>query len=318
MNTAVCLTAYAVSLSVLGPPLLARANRTGAAPRLGVCAWLVVMATVLAAWLAAFALLVGQVVTSAGRLPSVMAGCLAGLGLIVRGGYGDLLQVGFLALAALSALAVFVLGTRMGVALRRAHRGSTEHARAARIAADTAPGPGGAFVVDSDRRGVYCLAGRPHTIVMTRGALNALDDVELAAVLAHERAHLRGQHHRILAVTAALSAMLPRLRLFTQGATETARLLEMCADDTAARRHTPGTLVDALLALSLPGPRSAAAIPAAALSATGSGVTQRVERLLFPPKQIRPRVALALAMGAALLGPILTTASMIAPPMNCL
>jgi Zn-dependent protease with chaperone function len=240
MSMVVCLLAYALSLAVLGPPLLSRVNRRGAAPRSGIWAWLAVMGTVLAAWLTAFGMLVRFVVTSGGRMPRAMAGCLAGLGLIVRGGYGELLQVGFLALGAMSTLAVLVLCARVVIALSRAHRGSKDHVRAAHIAAAyAAPGPGGALVVDSERRGVYCLAGPPQTIVMTRAALDALDSAELAAVLAHERAHLRGRHHQILALTAALSTMLPRVRLFNQGASEIARLLEMCADDSAARRHTP-------------------------------------------------------------------------------
>lgn len=311
---AVCLAVYALALSVLAPPLLLRANLHGAAPRLGVSAWLAVMASVLAASIGAFTLLVTHVLTSEGDIGLMVTGCLAGLGFIVHGGYGELLQVSFLALAAMSTLTVVVLGSRVVLAIRRSHRGSRDHVSAARIAAgDTLPGPGGALIIDSAQRGVYCLAGRPHTIVMTRGALDALDGAELAAVLAHERAHLSGRHHHVLAVTAALGAMLPRVQLFAKGASEIARLLEMCADDAAARRHSCDTIVDALVALSLPGPTSTSPMPAAALGATGLAVTQRVERLLFPPNRIRARLYLTVATGAALLGPLLAAALMLAP-----
>ena len=320
MNMAVCLLAYALSVMVLAPAVLSRVTRAGAAPRLGIGAWLAVMGSVLVAVVAAVALFVSQAVASWGRIGPVLSGCVAGLGVIARGGYGHLFQISVLALAATSTLAVVTLGVRAALALHRMRRGSHDHGRAVRIATGgTASGPGGTFVVDSDRRGVYCLAGRPHTIVITRAALDALDDAQLAAVLAHERAHLRGRHHQVLAVTGALSRLFPRVRLFTQGADDVARLLEMRADDVAARRHSPDAVVDALLALSLPTSTFTPAIPAAALSAAGLSVTQRVERLLFPPNGFTARIGLLTAAGAALLGPALVVALMIAQPgMACI
>lgn len=321
MNLAVCLLAYALSLTVLGPAVVSRVTRAGAAPRWGIAAWLAMMGSVLVAAVAAVALFVSQTLASWGRIGAVLTGCVAGLGLIARGGYGDLVQIGVLALAAMSTLAVGILTGRAALALRRMRRDGHEHGHAVRIATgDTTPrGPGGAFVVDSDRRGVYCLAGRPHTIVITRAALDALDHTQLAAVLAHERAHLRGHHHRILALTGALSTLFPRVGLFTHGAAAVARLLEMRADDVAARRHSPDTVADALLALSLPSGTVTASTPAAALSAAGLAVTQRVERLLFPPNAITARLGLILATGAALLAPILGIALMITQPgMACI
>ena len=40
----------------------------------------------------------------------------------------------------------------------------------------------------------YCVSGRPPAIVVTTAALGALDDRQLDAVVAHERAHLAGHH----------------------------------------------------------------------------------------------------------------------------
>ena len=272
MNVAVCLLAYALTLTVLGPVLLSRATRNGAAPRLGVSAWLAAMGGVIAAAVGALVFLVSQV----------------------------------------------VLGARGASALRHSLSATRDHARAARIAAgDAPPGPEGALVVDSARRGVYCPAGRPHTIVITRGALAALDDAQLGAVLAHERAHLNGRHHQLLTLTGALSAMLPGVRLFSEGAADIARLPELCADDVAAGRHGPDTVVDALLALTLPGSLTGPAAPATALSASGVGVTERVKRLLYPPDLLRDRAHLALVFGVVLVGPVLTVGLMIAAPSLC-
>nr|MDQ2710455.1 M56 family metallopeptidase [Actinomycetota bacterium] len=253
MNLAVCLLAYSMVVTVLGPPLLAAMIRDGAAPRLGVTVWLAAMASVLAAWVGAAGLFVAQLVDSWDHLGRVLTGCLAGLRLIAVGGYGSALQAFLLVLAALSVAALAVAGARTALAVRGSRRSTNAHAQAARLAAvTTPPGPEGALVLDSAQPAVYCLAGRPHTIVITRAALEALDDAQLAAVLAHEQAHLRGRHHHPLAITAALAKVLPGVRLFTDGAADIARLLEMCADDAAARRHDRDTLVDALLALALP------------------------------------------------------------------
>lgn len=309
MNMAVCLLVYASSLMVLGPLLLSRIAGTGAAPRWGIGAWLALMGSVLIAAAAAVALFVSQTVASWGRIGSELTGCVAGLGMVARGEHGALVQAGVLALAAMGTLAVVTLGARAALAVVRMRRGSRDHVHAVRIATGDSPrGPGGTFVIDSDRRGVYCLAGRPHTIVLTRAALSALDGAQLAAVLAHEHAHLSGRHHHVLAVTKALSAVFPWVRLFTQGAEEVARLLEMRADDVAARRHGPDTVVDALLALSLPARTFAPAAPAAALSAAGLAVTQRVERLLFPPSAFKASISLIMATAATLLGPVLIAA----------
>lgn len=322
MNLAACLLAFTTVVAVLGPALLLRATRDGAAPRLAVTAWLAAMGSVVAAWVAALALFVTEVIQSWGQLGRVLTGCVSDLRVVVLGGYGDALQVIVVMLVAFATLAVVVLGTRAAIALRRSRQSTNDHIRAARIAAGgSPPGPGGALVIESQRRGVYCLAGRPPTIVVTRAALQALDDAQLAAVISHEQAHLSGRHHTVLALTGALSRILSRLRLFTDGAREIARLLEMCADDAAARRHGADTVVDALLALALPAQTARMPVPArvhaVALSAAGSGVTQRVERLLFPPDQLRARITLSLATGALLLGPAVTAGLIIAVPTLC-
>ena len=75
-----------------------------------------------------------QTVASWGRLGPVLTGCVAGLGMIARGGYGQLVQIGVLAMAAMSTLAVITLGTRAALALHRMRRGSHAHVHAIRLA----------------------------------------------------------------------------------------------------------------------------------------------------------------------------------------
>jgi Zn-dependent protease with chaperone function len=67
----------------------------------------------------------------------------------------------------------------------------------------------GALVVPHDSALVYCLPGKRGQVVLTSGAIDALDEAELTAVLAHERAHLRMRHDTVLAAASALSAAFP-------------------------------------------------------------------------------------------------------------
>ncbi len=151
--------------------------------------------------------------------------------------------------------------------------------------------PGGAAVVlDAARPAAYCVPGRPAAIVLTSAALAVLDPGQLAAVLAHERAHLAGRHHLLIGLTRGLAATFPGVPLFTQAPAEVARLAEMCADDAAARRSSRPMLVAALLAMGTGG-----AVPAAALAATTCAVSARVQRLLEPAprgRYVGNRVAL--------------------------
>jgi Zn-dependent protease with chaperone function len=79
--------------------------------------------------------------------------------------------------------------------------------------------------------------------------LTTLDRRQLAAVLAHEDAHIAGHHHQLLMVLQALASSLARLPLFRSAAEAVAELLERCADDSAARRHGTRPLLRVLLTL---------------------------------------------------------------------
>jgi beta-lactamase regulating signal transducer with metallopeptidase domain len=145
-------------------------------------------------------------------------------------------------------------------------------------------------VLDAPEPAAYCLSGRPATIVLTSAAVALLDPGQLAAVLAHERAHLAGRHHVLIALSRGLAASFPSVPLFAQGYQSVRRLAEMCADDAAARRSGPGPVVAALLAMATRTP-----VPASALGAATWAVTDRVRRLLDAPpgsRQAWCRVAL--------------------------
>jgi Zn-dependent protease with chaperone function len=304
VSVAVCLLLYSFTVAVLGPRLLTRWTRAGVAPRLGVAAWLVAIGSVVGSWVVAAAFLVGELVRDwhqPGR--AVASACLAMLREVALGRDGGLVQIGLVMLATVAVAAVAVVGCRLSRSLWRARASTHEHAWMTRIAARHIDGLE-AVVLDAPQRVAYCVPGRPNTIVVTSAAVTALDARHLDAVLCHERAHLAGHHHLILALTGGLATILPRVELVTIGAAQVAQLLEMCADDAAARTHGPATVLGALLALS-----GAAPIPSSALGATGIGVLARATRLATPPRPAqRIQVRLVLAAVSALLavGPLLT------------
>lgn len=305
MSLAVCLLAYSLAVAVLTPDALLRATRRGADPRMGITVWVLAIGSLPAAWLGAIGLASAELILAGGDIAEVLAGCVAALRGAATGTYGTPVQVGLLALTVLVAIGLAVLVVRLGQALRQARRHTHRHADTARLLGQMDDALG-ALVVDVPDRLAYAVAGRPHTIVLSRPALAALDNAQLQAVLAHERAHLAGRHHLLLAAARALAKTMPRIRLFTEGSRELSRLVEMSADDAAATAHGSRTLVGALLALA-GGP----ARPGGALAAAATAVADRAERLLFPPtpeQQRTARLRLHLALTALLTAPVLVLA----------
>lgn len=162
----------------------------------------------------------------------------------------------------------------------------------------------GATLVDADVAAAYCLPGRHGRIVLTTAAVSALADDELAAVIAHERAHLRERHHLVVGGANGLALAFPGVPLFATAAVEIARLAELRADDAAAR-HTDQMSVAAAL-VTLVGMRA----PRAALAAADRSEAARVSRLLEPLARVgiaRP-VALLCGLTVVLLAPAVLAA----------
>ena len=286
MNIAACLVLYAAGLTWICPSLLERITCHGVAPRLGVAVWLAAIGTALMAWVGALAAVVLAVASSIVNGAAV-GFCLTMIGFPNAAIIPGRIPTALVAVAALVATIWVVRRTFAGIRRLRVHSG--EHARAARMIGTPTDRPD-VVVVPAQRRAAYCVAGRPHAIVITSAAVQSLDRRQLAAVLAHEDAHLLGRHHQLLMVMRAMATALPRLPLFPTGASATARLLEMCADDVAARRYGPMPLVDSLVLL--------AGVPAAPvrLGAADMAVAARVTRLARhtgPVKRWRHRLSLS-------------------------
>jgi beta-lactamase regulating signal transducer with metallopeptidase domain len=158
----------------------------------------------------------------------------------------------------------------------------------------------GALVVDSPAAAAYCLPGIRSQIVVSAGALDLLAPAELAAVLAHERAHLRARHDLVLIPFTSLRRAFPRSRVITQAHRTVALLVEMMADDRALRVRglLARELATALLRF---GTAGTACTPAGALAAAEGELTARVNRLLTPPPPLARPLQAGVVLAAVLL-----------------
>ncbi|HJX43777.1 MAG TPA: M56 family metallopeptidase, partial [Geodermatophilus sp.] len=79
----------------------------------------------------------------------------------------------------------------------------------------------------------FCIPGARPLLVLSSGMVAELDDAELAAVVAHERAHLAEHHHLYLLPFVAWEAALPVLPAAARAHAAVRELVEMRADDRA-------------------------------------------------------------------------------------
>ncbi|MGW9028090.1 M56 family metallopeptidase [Streptomyces sp. NPDC055722] len=291
MRTALLLSGYAALLAVLVPALLVRGNWMERAPRLGVWVWQALTVSALASVALAGLVLAVPTVPVSGGLATMLQACVMAL----RAQYA---RPGGAAIAATgTVVAVAVLGRTawcLAGALLQARRERSRHAHMLAMVGKTRPDLG-VTVLDDDRPAAYCLPGYDNKIVLTTAALTALEPRALKAVIAHERAHIRGRHHLVLAFAEALERAFPRVPLFRTAAVQTRRLVEMDADNAATVHTDALTLAGALLEMA--GTRG----PAGGLAA-GGDVARRVRRLLGPQ---RPLGRLALWGGALLASAVL-------------
>jgi Zn-dependent protease with chaperone function len=186
--------------------------------------------------------------------------------------------------AAVSTLVLAVCVVSLGVAAVRQGR----HLLRARRECAELPGHTELAVLDDDVPLAFALPGAPGRIVVSRGMLRRLGDAEREALLAHERAHLRGRHHVFQSVWRLTAALNPLLRPVAVAGNF---VLERWADEDAAERVGDRTVV--AHAVGRAALASAGASRPTALAVTGGVVPQRVRALLAPPPARRSLPLLA-------------------------
>jgi Zn-dependent protease with chaperone function len=93
----------------------------------------------------------------------------------------------------------------------------------------------------------YCLPGLTGSLtVLSRGLLDQLTEAEVAAVVAHERAHLRQRHDVLRLAFEAWHRAVAWLPTTATAQTAVASLTEMLADDAALAGHERRDLVRAI------------------------------------------------------------------------
>jgi Zn-dependent protease with chaperone function len=180
-------------------------------------------------------------------------------------------------------------GHLTGTTLRRTRRAHRERVD---LVART---DGGVSVLEHDLPVAYCVPGMTGArIVVSRPTLTALSPLELAAVLEHERSHLRARHDLVLEAFAVLHRAFPRWVASGAARREVEVLVEVLADRAAVRRADRRALVSALLAL------AGSEAPAGSLGASGSSLAARVE-VLRDTRSHRLQAPLVGALAVALL-----------------
>jgi Zn-dependent protease with chaperone function len=291
MSIAVVLVAYAAGVGMLGPRVLGRARWTARAPLLAIVTYLAAGWSVVAAVGLVGLTLAVHATALGGGLSQLIGACVHRL----RATYGTpggatVAGLGLTMAGAVAARTALTATTH----LRAAGRQALRHAQTARLVGHAEQALG-AVLVEHSQPAAYCVAGRQPTVILTTAAVQALDADQLDAVLAHERAHLVGRHHRLLALARIGREVFPFLPLMRYAEQQVARLVELHADDAATRARDPRLLATALVVL------ATTAGPAPALAAGATDSVQRIHRLLGPSDPLgRARRQLLRAAAAAL------------------
>jgi Zn-dependent protease with chaperone function len=271
------LVIVATSALVLGagtPLVLRRLRGLERWPTLSAWLWL---ATSLGA-LAAVALAGLLLLLPTGRLGTSAAELLRTCVMLLRAALSTPHHSGTETAAGLLALAAVAGGLLLGGCIigLRASRATRHHRELLALAGRPAQGLPGVTMLEHRRPFAYCLPGRPGPVVVTSAALDRLQAGQLAAVLAHERAHQAGRHHRLMLLAQVLRVGFPWLPAARLAHHAVARLVELAADDAAARAQGRRQVAAALAAL------GDTQVPMAALGATGVSAGERVRRLVAP------------------------------------
>jgi Zn-dependent protease with chaperone function len=294
-----------VALLLVGPvPLmLARSSWPLRAPRAAIVLWQsIALAAVLSAFSAGIAIVSRLFVPGPdGRPTATIMSEVHALGWPLW-----LLYVAVFALTVLvgARLGVSVIRVAFATRRRRAHHRMMVDLLSS--SSDTAPEvctrASGLRILAVAQPLAYCLPGVRSRVVVSQGALTALSDGEIAAILSHEQAHLRARHDLVLEMFTAVHAAFPRFVRSASALDAVRLLIELLADDAALRVAGPTPLARALVAC------AAGRTPSGALAAGGPTTVLRVRRLGGRPNSMVLSAAAYLAAAAVLVVPTIALA----------
>ncbi|GAA2835754.1 M56 family metallopeptidase [Kitasatospora paracochleata] len=314
MTALLSLLLLGLLLATVVPARLARATWVEREPVLALCAWQCLVVAVLLC--CGLSLLLASAAALPGLRSLVFAGAPAG----VEAAYGLTGAEGW---GRLSAAVLAAGGVWTAVSLAREVRAARalrerRHAQLTLRAPELPAGLSAAsparerlVVLENVRPQAWSLPGPDARLVVTTGALQQLSDRELAAVLSHERGHVRARHHWLAQWAQALAAGFPGVGVFSAFRDQVGELVELAADDRAARRH--GRVTTALALAELNSGVFFGSCPPGQLAQS----PRRVDRLLAD----RPRLPVGHRLWftlAALAAPVAALALAVAPGLGIL
>ena len=295
--TSFALAVLAIVLAWPVPIMLSRAHWSARAP-----------ATALVVW---------QSIALAGGLSIIGALLTYGLASfgdsLVHGlrAFGEMLIAGTLPAGAefsqMFALSgAILLGTHLllnlGLTFSRAELSRRRHRQLVELLSSPLPEKPGTRLIDHEAPVAYCLPGTTKSItVLSAGLMSLLDEDQLRAVVAHERAHATQRHHLVLLAFRAWRGSLPWFPIATRAQDAVAVLVEMLADDQARRVVSGKSLARsiALVASGAAGHQGASLLDGdSALAADSPSAIARITRLVEPGPPL-PLAARALAIASA-------------------
>lgn len=287
-----------VALLLVGPvpALLARAAWPLRAPRAAIVLWQsIAVAAVLSAFSAGLAIASRLFVPGTdGRPTATITSEIAVLGWPLWLTY---ILVFALTLLIGGRLALAAVEVAVATRRRRAH-----HRMVVDLLGDCPHGTPGLRVLHVAEPLAYCLPGVRSRVVLSEGTLSALTDTEVAAILSHERAHLRARHDLVLEAFIAVHTAFPRFVRSGSALNAVRLLVELLADDAAVRAAGPTPLARALVAC------ASARTPRGALAAGGPTTVLRVQRLAGRPNSLLLALAAYAAAAAVLVLPTIAVA----------
>ncbi|RSM87481.1 M56 family peptidase [Kibdelosporangium aridum] len=305
MTVAVALLGSAALAGWLVPRWLARVDLRRRDPRMLIVAWLMSMAGVAFAAVAGVVLLLIPNHGNVGHFVAALHHCWDA---VRHGSPPDVEALG----GVMGSAVVVAMTARLTIiavrgARKRANR-RREHLSVLRLAGRKDNGSPATLWLAHDQPLAFSMAGRQGVIVATEGLHRHLPDESVAAVLAHERAHLRGRHHLLVAVTDALRAALPFVPLFHQAPTAMRELAELAADVAAVRLHGAAAVQAALTTC------VSSQAPGVALAMARDAIDVRLARLRNAPQTasgLRRAMSCGLTGVVAAAGPLLTAATLL-------
>jgi Zn-dependent protease with chaperone function len=302
--SALAFTILALLLSGPVPAMLARASWPMRAPRAAIVLWQsIALAAVLSAFSAGIAIASRLFVPGPdGRPTATITSEIDVLGWPLWTAYVVVFTITLLIGARLM---LAVLQVAIATRRRRAHHRMMVDLLD--MSHDSAPPPActgasGLRILDVKQPLAYCLPGVRSRVVVSEGTLKTLSDNEIAAILTHERAHLRARHDLVLEMFIAVHAAFPRFVRSASALDAVRLLIEMLADDAAVRTAGPTSLARALVAC------AAGRTPSGALAAGGPTTVLRVRRLGGRPNSLVLAAFAYLAAAAVLFVPTMALA----------